>query len=129
MSEVQILLPRLMMSLASLLESQFTLVPLSSARIMKKDQFLRHYFRSPKHQPPTGLGFFDASYSPASGDLRIDVRFDMIFVNASLQWTQNVQDTFKTEFSSRIPEYWDNKFVIKCTKTGWTDIVAVPKFT
>jgi hypothetical protein len=97
---------------------------------MDKDTFLTQTFTAPKHQPPTNLGYFDATYTPATGRLCINIRFELLFVNAAdVQWNADLQNTFKTEFTNRIPEYWNNKFVIRCTKPGWTDIVARPDFT
>ncbi len=96
---------------------------------VNKDQFHARTFVLPKHCPDTGLGYFDAHYNPSTQLLRIDVRYEILFVNASLTWTEEIKNSFKSDFSGRIPEFWNNRFAIHCTKPGWTDVVAIPEFT
>lgn len=96
---------------------------------MSKDVFYTKTFMRPNHIPPTGLGYFDASYNPDSCQLKVAIRFGMSFVDTSYQWTDESKIQFKQEFLNRIPEYWNNKFIIRCTKNGWRDVVAIPEFT
>jgi hypothetical protein len=97
---------------------------------MTKDEFFARSFSLTKHKPPTNLGYFDATYVPDRLTLRIDIRFEILFTNASaVTWTAETQNTFKAAFAALIPEYWNNKFIIRCTKPGWTDVAAVPEFT
>jgi hypothetical protein len=96
---------------------------------MNKDAFLGSTFQQLKHQPSTSLGYFDATYRPATGVLAIEIRYEIAFSNAGLTWTTEIQDTFKTEFTNKIPEYWNDRFVIGCTKPGWQDVVVKPEFS
>jgi hypothetical protein len=96
---------------------------------MNKDLFLTKTFQKLKYIPSTKLGYFDATFRPETQKLAIEIRYDVTFSNANLVWTIEVQDTFKKEFTNRIPEYWNNRFVITCKKAGWRDIVAVPEFS
>jgi hypothetical protein len=96
---------------------------------MTKDEFFARTFTLRKHKPATNLGYFDATYTPDRLTLKIDIRFEIIFTNATVVWTAETKDTFKAAFAALIPEYWNNKFVIRCIKPGWTDVSAVPEFT
>src|SRR5689334_8692412 len=96
---------------------------------MDKATFFTKTFAKTKYIPSTNLGYFDATYRPDALTLRVEIRYEILFANSALTWTTETQNTFKAGFAALIPEYWNNKFIIRCTKPGWTDVAAVPEFT
>lgn len=99
---------------------------------MSKEDFLKTKLQLLRHIPSTELGLFDARYNPATGELSIDVKFEIHkFIRGGhiTEWKESDKEKFLKTFQSKINEYWNDRFMIKCLKPGWTDVVAIPVFS
>lgn len=87
---------------------------------MTKAQFLSAIHSVPNFVPSVDLGAFDIILKPKDKRAEVVVRACLETQNAGVQGRLV---TFGKQFSKLVPEVWDKKAKLVCTKTGWEDIV------
>ena len=96
------------------------------------------------HHPATGLGLFDAFYSPKKGvlDINMKIHFDFqpgdiqtwrnlqnssTIANAAteqdFEWTQDEQDLWTKNTLSIVKSAWQDKYVFQSTKPVWKSLL------
>lgn len=101
----------------------------ASGCLLSKAAFRQRTFAWPNYVPGSGRGKFDCSLNGASGVLEIKVRLSAEFQSGWTDWFSSTEKTqLMSNFSDSIPNYWDGKYVIRCTRHGWTDVVITPRF-
>lgn len=95
---------------------------------MSRVAFMSKAYSIRNFKPTPQLGCFDAVYTPHLGTLEIQVRFTVDFKNASQQWTADLKEAFEENCTSRVSEYWNDRFLISCTKSDFSDLIVKPTF-
>jgi len=89
----------------------------------------REFRTSRAHAPPGGLGCFEAHYVPVTGEMRVTVRVCPRFVSPMGEDVPlAVQQNFMGIFQRKVPEYWNDRFRLTLTKTGFSGITVKPVF-
>lgn len=93
------------------------------------ESFRDRTFSWPHYVPGSGRGKFDCSYDPKQGNLDITVRFGAEFQSGWTDWFGSTEKAnLIRDFSQSIPTYWNGKYVLRCTKPGWTTLTVSPRF-
>lgn len=85
------------------------------------EAFLKQTFNRHKNCPSPGLGMFDAVYLPSSGELRITTKVHVLGVDPRKSHLAKAMRTL-------VPQYWDERFVLRCRRPGWEEVEARPRF-
>ncbi len=91
---------------------------------MAKIDFNSRVIKTTNYAPPTGVGRFDATYDVQRKDLLVVVRVYCNFMNMQDHEKAPFQEAFRTN----APPAWGSKYKFRCTKEGWGDIEAIPRF-
>jgi hypothetical protein len=93
---------------------------------MTFETFLMQNFSKSKYKATPQLGCFDATYTPSNGNLNISIRFKLGWTNSygtGIIWNETTKAKFTKDFIARVPEYWNDKFLIHCLK--WPKVPVV----
>ena len=89
----------------------------------------RVFETSAAHVPPGGLGCFSARYWPSTQEIKVTVKVCSRFVNPNGQPVPaTVSINFTKAFEDKVPEFWNNRFRLVCTKKGFEGVIAKPVF-
>ncbi len=92
--------------------------------VVSKDQFNSSSGNLLNHVPSVNLGAFDVSHDAKTHKLEIRIKVHLVPApDSQLQLTK-----FATEYKKQIPQIWNKKAKIVCTKTGWDDVYYEPTF-
>lgn len=81
-----------------------------------KEVFARNNFVS-----SLGRGRFDCVYDQRKGVLDVTVKIDV----GDGAVPEQQRRALAQRFQNRVPAYWDNKWVFRCTRAGWTALPPV----
>lgn len=99
----------------------------------ERRDFLADEHKAEDHTPSTGMGRFDAEWTP--GVLTIDVRCKFTFEDGvatdyptappeALRWTQEAKDNWKATFMSQVSSKWSGNHTFHSQRDWWEDLSA-----
>lgn len=86
---------------------------------MTKDQFLAATHPLANFVPSVDLGAFDILLKPKDKRAEVLVK---VYLQTNQPGVQQQLLTFGKQFSKLVPEVWNKKARLVCTKVGWTDV-------
>src|SRR5262249_45142343 len=112
---------------------------------MSKADFLKHANSVQNYEPKTGIGRFDATYSPTQKRLTIKVKLNFTFLSMKQferdtgvttwatrpdgpAWTPFERAFYRNAFKTIVEDSWSRQYKFACTKPGWSEFTAAVHF-
>ncbi|MEQ9568734.1 MAG: hypothetical protein RLN75_00975, partial [Longimicrobiales bacterium] len=98
----------------------------AQGRQASPDEFKGQSFERLRNVPSPGLGMFDATYAPDSGQMAVKVRLGLRTTGLGQRIAVG---SFKKAFRKAVPQYWNDKISFVCTREGWDTVRADVSFS
>ncbi len=105
----------------------------------EKELFLEQKFTQTNFTPKTGIGNFDTTYDPATGQMEVILKLHFEFADmtdaaymrqakaSERKWAAAKKKEWVKEFKESVLSVWGSMPPVECNKPGFEGVMAVPK--
>jgi hypothetical protein len=77
--------------------------------------------------PLTGIGLFDANYNVATGEMIITIKVCITFSDFNQKWNEIEKGEWQKNLFEIVSKFWTDRYLLQCTREGWSEFVVQVK--